>query len=79
MGQQFIAQTGSGTDMLAAVGQVSIVLEAIVLWACRATLPLVAASFSLGQYVVYRTAHQSSGQTTARGNDARITTLEEDC
>jgi hypothetical protein len=31
MCQQFIAQAGSGTDMLAAVGQVSIMLEAIVL------------------------------------------------
>src|SRR4029434_9468691 len=40
------SQTGCGTNILAAVGQESIVLEAVVLWGGRATLPLVAASFS---------------------------------
>jgi hypothetical protein len=44
------SQTGCGTNILAAVGQESIVLEAVVLWGGRATLPLVAASFSLGLY-----------------------------
>jgi hypothetical protein len=38
---------------LATVGQVIIVLEAIVLWTDKATLPLVAASFSLGQVQRY--------------------------
>jgi len=46
--QRIISQTGCGTDILATVGQVIIVLEAIVLWTGKATLPLVVASFSLG-------------------------------
>ena len=49
--QRIISQTGCGTDILATVGQVIIVLEAIVLWTGKATLPLVAASFSLGLHV----------------------------
>src|SRR5207253_6348428 len=49
--QRIISQTGCGTDILATVGQVIIVLEAIVLWTGKATLPLVAASFSLGLVV----------------------------
>ena len=48
---RIISQTGCGTDILATVGQVIIVLEAIVLWTGKATLPLVVASFSLGLIV----------------------------
>ena len=39
---------GYGTAMLTDVAQADFLLEAIVFWLYRATLPLVTASFSLG-------------------------------
>ena len=58
--QRIISQTGCGTDILATVGQVIIVLEAIVLWTGKATLPLVVASFSLGLLETFLTLGVSS-------------------
>jgi len=50
--QRLAHWTSCGTDIFASVAQRTIVLEVIVLQLSRATLPLVVASFSLGQRAV---------------------------
>jgi hypothetical protein len=50
-GQRIVHRTSCGTDILVSVAQASIVPEAIVLLFDRSTLPLITASFSVGQII----------------------------